>query len=146
MRSTLFSFASFLLSLPFWQPCRGLHSNACVPPPSAFSSLHSSCCRSASPLLRSTSLNWRRGRRRRCFSLSLIFEIATKLGTSPWCRGVKEGAKTTCSLSLLPMAHSPSAYSVCGVARGSKWVQALRSVKCRFFSQHICVSRYTPSC
>lgn len=52
------------------------------PPPSwkCFSSLHSSL---VAPLPRSTSLNWRRGRTRECFCLSLIFEIATKLGTNP---------------------------------------------------------------
>lgn len=36
-----------------------------------------------------SSVNWRRGQRRECFRLSLIFEIAKKLGTSPWCWGVK---------------------------------------------------------
>lgn len=93
-----------------------------------------------------SSVNWRRGRRRECFRLSLIFEIAKKLGTSPWCWGVKGQKKTT--LSLL-YAHTgfnvPVSPCMCA-ARWSKWVQALRSVKCRFLSRHICVSRYTLSC
>ena len=110
-------------------------------------SLHSSLCRISSHLF----LLMSRGRRRECFCLSLIFEIATKLGTSPWCwrvKGQPPNPRKTTTLSLL-CAHTgcnvPVSPCICG-ARWSKWVQALRSVKCRFLSRHICVSRYTPSC
>lgn len=100
-------------------------------------------------LLTFSSLVWRRGRRRECFRLFLIFEIVTKLGTSPWCwgeKGVTPPKKTTLSLLCSHIGFNiPMSPCMCA-ARWSKWVQALRSVKCRFLSRHICVSHYTPSC
>lgn len=92
----------------FWQPCWGLHSNARLSLPSAFPLF---IPLSVTLLLCSTSLNRRRGKRRECFCLSLIFEIAPKLGTSPWCGGVKEG---TCSLLHAHRGfNTPTANSLC---------------------------------
>lgn len=84
------------------------------------------------------------------FSFVFDFWDSHKIGYKPLMlrrEGVTPPQKKT-TLSLL-CAHIgftiPMSLCMCA-ARWSKWVQALRSVKCRFLSRHICVSHYTPSC
>lgn len=69
-----------------------------------------------------------------------------EIGDKPLMSRRKGGGEGKNNVSLL--ASTPCAHSVCVCvqARWSKRVQARRSVKCRFFSRHICVSRYTPGC
>lgn len=113
---------------------------------SLLSALHSCFCHTASHLFLS---GLEEGSEAGMFSFVFDFWDSHKIGYKPLMlrrEGGNPPKKTTLSLLCSYIGFNiPVSPCMCA-ARWSKWVQALRSVKCRFLSRHICVSHYTASC
>lgn len=128
---------------PFFDGC----VEACIQmSASLLSALHSCFSHTASHLFLS---ELEEGSEAGVFSFVFDFWDSHKIGYKPLMLRRKGGnppQKTTLSLLCAHIGFNiPKSLCMCA-ARWSKWVQALRSVKCRFLSRHICVSHYTPSC